>query len=45
MFAKDIGLEKHHRKVPSESAIRRVVANFDKTGSVNNKAPYGAPGQ
>ena len=44
MFAKDIGLEKHSRKVPSESAIRRVDAYFDKTGSVNIQAPHGAPG-
>ena len=44
-FAEDNGLEKHPRQVPSESAIRRVVANFDKTGSVNNQAPYWAPGQ
>ena len=45
MFAKDIGLEKHPRKVPSESAIRRVVVKFDKIGSVNNQAPPWGPRQ
>ena len=43
MFAKDIGLEKHSRKVPSESAIRRVDAYFDKTGSGNIQAPPWCP--
>ena len=40
-FARDNGIEKYPRKLPPESAFRRVVANFDKTGSVNNQTPPG----